>query len=107
MAYWLLGGAILTEVIATLSLRASEGLTRFGFAAVVIVGYVLSFVLLAQALTRGMPLGSAYAIWAAVGVATVAAVSVPVFGESISAVQAGGIVLIIAGVVAVELGSAH
>jgi multidrug transporter EmrE-like cation transporter len=35
MAYWLLGGAILTEVIATLSLRASEGMTRFGFAAVV------------------------------------------------------------------------
>lgn len=107
MGYVFLAGAIVAEVVATLSLRASEGFARPGFAVVVVAGYVAAFVLLAQALVRDVPLGVAYGIWAAVGVAAVAILSIPLFGERLTAVQAGGIVLVVAGVLALEAGGSH
>lgn len=107
MGYVFLAGAIASEVVATLSLRASEGFSRLGFAAVVVVGYVVAFVLLSLTLTRGVPLGIAYGIWAAVGVAAVAVLSIPLFGEGLSAIQVGGLVLVVLGVVALEAGGSH
>jgi len=59
------------------------------------------------ALGRDLPLGIAYGIWAAAGVAAVAVLSIPLFGESLSGVQAGGLVLVVLGVVALEAGGAH
>ncbi|WP_348728669.1 SMR family transporter, partial [uncultured Mycolicibacterium sp.] len=74
MQYLLLIGAILTEVTATLSLRvAARG--RPPFYVVVVVGYLLAFTLLAGSLRAGMPLGVAYGIWAAAGVALTATAS--------------------------------
>ncbi|MDQ3714932.1 MAG: SMR family transporter [Actinomycetota bacterium] len=107
MGYLFLAGAIASEVIATLSLRASEGFSKLGFAAVVVVGYVAAFVLLSMTLTRGVPLGVAYGIWAAVGVAAVAVLSIPLFGEALSVTQVGGLVLVVLGVVALEAGGNH
>ena len=107
MAAWLmLAGAILSEVVATLSLRASEGFSRAGPTALMAVGYLVSFVLLAQALKRGMGIGVAYAVWAGVGVALVAILGRVLFNEPLSAVTAAGIALIIGGVVIVESSTA-
>lgn len=107
MAYVFLLGAIAFEVTATMSLRASDGFSKLGFTAVVIVGYIAAFVLLSGALQRGMPLGVAYGVWAAAGVAAVAVLSIPVFGESLTLIQGGGIALVAAGVLAIEMGAAH
>lgn len=106
MGYVFLAGAIAAEIVATLSLRASEGFSKIGLTAVVVVGYVVAFLLLSQALTRDVPLGVAYGIWAAVGVAAVAVLSIPLFGESLTLTQVGGLALIIVGVVALEAGGA-
>jgi small multidrug resistance pump len=85
MAPWLmLAGAFLSEVVATLSLRASEGFSRGGPTALMAVGYLVSFVLLAQALKRGMGIGVAYAVWAGVGVALVAILGRVLFNEPLS-----------------------
>jgi small multidrug resistance pump len=105
MAYVFLGAAIGAEVVGTLCLRASDGLSRPPFVAVVIAGYVAAFVLLSLALDRGLALGVAYGIWAAAGVGAVAVLSVPLFGESLSALQVGGLVLVVLGVFALELGA--
>ena len=107
MAYLFLAGAICAEVAATMSLRAAEGLSRPGYLVVVAVGYVSAFVLLSFALERGLALGIAYAIWAAAGVAAIAVLSIPAFGETLNAVQIGGLALVIAGVIALELGASH
>jgi small multidrug resistance pump len=107
MGYVFLAGAIGAEVIATMSLRASEGFSKAPYAVVVVAGYIAAFALLALALQRDLPLGIAYGIWAAVGVAAVAILSVPIFGESLSAIQAFGLVLVILGVFALEVGAAH
>lgn len=72
-----------------------------------VLGYVAAFWLLAAVLERGMPVGVAYAIWSASGVAIVTVFAWWLFGESLGPVQIGGLVMIIAGVVALELGGAH
>lgn len=57
--------AIVFEVTATLALRASEGFTKLGYVAVVVVGYAGAFLALNLVLRRGLPIGVAYGIWAA------------------------------------------
>jgi small multidrug resistance pump len=107
MPWLFLAGAILSEVVATTFLKLSEGFTKLVPSIVVVVGYVAAFGLLSQALTRGMAIGVAYGVWAAVGVALVAIVGAAFLGESLTWVQVGGIALVIAGVLALELGAAH
>ena len=99
----------LSEVIATMSLRASEGFTKWQwqFTVLVAVGYIAAFIARSFALQRGLALGVAYGVWAATGVALVAVLSWPVFGERLTVVQGAGIALVIAGVLALELGAAH
>jgi small multidrug resistance pump len=107
VAYLFLALAILSEVAATVSLRLSDGFSRVGPSIVVVVGYVVAFALLSQALTRGLALGVAYGTWAAAGVALVAVIGAGFLGESLSWVQVGGVALVIGGVLALELGGAH
>src|SRR5699024_12677545 len=74
MSALLLGGAILAEVVGTLSLRlATEG--RRAWYALVVLGYLLAFALLSGALAAGMPLGVAYGLWAAIGIVLTALIS--------------------------------
>jgi len=105
---WLfLVGAILTEVAATTALKLSEGFTRLVPSIVVVIGYITAFGMLSQALTRGMGIGVAYGVWAAAGVTLVAIIGAVVLGESMTWVQVAGIALVIAGVLALELGAHH
>ncbi|RUR01628.1 DMT family transporter [Labedella endophytica] len=106
MAWLFLVGAILTEVTATLSLRAAVG-GRRRFYVVVAVGYLSAFTLLSLSLGAGMPLGVAYGIWAAAGVALTAVASTLIFKEPFSVLMAIGIALIMGGVLLVEVGAAH
>ena len=105
MAYLFLALAIVSEVVATVSLKLSEGFSRLGPSVVVVVGYLLAFGLLSQALSRGLGVSVAYGVWAAAGVALVAVAGAVLLGESLTWVQVGGIALVIGGVLALELGA--
>ncbi len=107
MTLLLLALAIASEVTATVSLKISEGFTKLVPSIVVVVGYCAAFFFLAQALKRGMPIGVAYGIWSAVGVAAIALIGVLFLDERLSLMQVGGIALVILGVLALELGGAH
>lgn len=96
-------GAILVEVTASVSLRAA--LDQPGLYAVAVLGFAAAFTLLARVLRAGMALGAAYGIWGASSVALTAALDAVVFGEALTAPALGGIALIIAGVLLVELGA--
>jgi small multidrug resistance pump len=99
----LLVAAVASEVTATLSLKAA--LEASWMYVVVVGGYLGAFLLLATVLKRGMPLGVAYGIWAALGVAGTAVLSALVFGEQLTVVMGLGLALIIVGILLVELGS--
>lgn len=105
MAYLLLIGAILFEVSGTISLRLAIDNKRW-YAAVAI-GYLVSFSLLGLALAQGMPIGIAYGIWAAAGVALTAILSRSLFKDPLTWLMSLGIILIIGGVLLIELGAPH
>jgi small multidrug resistance pump len=107
LAWILLTGAIATEVVATAALKLSNGLTRPAPSIVVAVGYLLSFVLLAQALKLGLQVSVAYAIWSGVGAAAIAIIGMLLLNEPLTAAKALGIALVISGVVALNLADAH
>ncbi|MFK4481658.1 DMT family transporter [Curtobacterium sp. AB7] len=103
MAWVLLAVAIVSEVGATISLKlATDG--KKVFFVPVVAGYLVAFSLLAVALTLGLPIGVAYGIWAATGVALTAILGRVLSREPLTALMLGGIALIIAGVFLVELG---
>lgn len=104
MITWLLLiAAILAEVTATLSLKAA--LDAPALYVVVVAGYAVTFILLAQVLRRGMGLGVAYGIWGAFGVTLTALLAAPLFGEELNAVMGLGIALVATGVMLVEIGA--
>jgi small multidrug resistance pump len=105
--YLVLAVAIMGEVAATVSLKLSDGFTKPWPSVVVVVGYALAFTALSRALKMGMPIGVAYAIWSAVGVAAVAIIGWRFLGEHLNLTMVAGLVLVVAGVVTIELGRMH
>jgi len=94
--------AILSEVVGTVALKASEGFARLGPNVLVVVGYGLSLYLLAQAL-RQIPLGIAYAIWSGLGTAGAVIAGLLLWRESLNLVGILGILLILIGVIVLNI----
>ena len=98
MQHWLiLGIAIISEVIATSALKASEGFTRPLPSAIVVIGYGIAFYCLSLVL-RTLPVGIVYAIWSGVGVALIALVGWLLYGQALDLPAILGLTLIVAGV---------
>jgi small multidrug resistance pump len=102
----LLAIAIVSEVTATVALRMSHGFTRPLPAAIVVVGYAVSFWFMAQVL-KELPVGLTYAVWSAVGTALIATVGIVVWGESATVLKFASLGLIIMGVVGLNVTSSH
>ncbi len=98
--------AIIAEVTATISLRMATSGSKLWWLAVA-GGYIFAFTMLSIVLAEGVPLGVAYGIWAAAGVALTAILSRIFFKEPLTWVMSLGLILIIGGVLLIELGAAH
>lgn len=95
--------AVACEVTGSLALKGA--LERPGLYAVVAIGYLASFGLLAAVLRRGMGLGVAYGTWGALGVASTALLSAWLYDEPLTALMVVGLALIVGGVLLVEGGA--
>ena len=99
MANWYyLTMAIFSEVIATSSLKSSEGFTNLIPSVIVLVGYSAAFYFLSLTL-NDIPIGIAYAIWSGVGIVGIAVVAVIFHDQQLDAGAILGMGLIIAGIV--------
>ncbi|HGN1322123.1 TPA: SMR family transporter [Proteus mirabilis] len=94
--------AIISEVIATTMLKASDGFSRLYPSIVVVVGYCFSFWALSQ-VVKVMPLGIAYAIWSGLGIVLVSVAAVFVYQQKLDLPAIVGMTLIIAGVLVINL----
>lgn len=103
MQQWIiLIAAIISEVIATSALKASEGFTRLWPTLLMTVGYGIAFYLLSLTL-RTMPVGVAYAIWSGMGVVLITLVGWVLFGQRLDMPALIGMALIVIGVVVMNL----
>ena len=96
--YVLLGFGILAEIIATTSLKLTDGFDRPVYLIPVVAGYGISFAMLALVL-KTEDVGPVYAIWAGSGVAGVAIIGYFLFNEGIGLREMIGFASIILGVV--------
>lgn len=103
MQYVFLAGAIVSEVIATSSLKLSDGFSKFWPSIIVVLGYLLSFFLLSLTLKR-MGVGTAYAIWSAAGTALIVIIGIVYFKEQVTPAKVISLALIVIGVVGLNLG---
>ena len=94
--------AVLSEVIATTSLKFSEGFTKLLPSVIVVVGYGLSFYLLSISL-KIMPIGIAYALWSGIGIILTVIAGILIWRESLDLARVVGIIFIIVGILIINL----
>ncbi len=102
MQWVFLAVAIVSEVIGTSALKASEGFSRLWPSVIVVAGYTSAFCFLSLTI-RIIPVGVAYAIWSGAGVALIALIVWVLYGQSLDLPAIIGMSLIVAGVVILNL----
>ena len=102
MAWMILVGAGLLEIVWATALKDAEGFSRLWPSVVGIVFSLVSFFMLAVAL-KSLPVGTAYAVWVGIGVSGVAIAGMIAFGESASPLRLGFIALILFGVIGLRI----
>jgi small multidrug resistance pump len=100
-AWLLLFAAVVVEVIATTTLKSTEGFTRLWPSVIVIICYEIAFILLAVTV-RLIPVGIVYAVWSGVGVALVTLVAWLWMGQALDYAGVASVLLIIGGVVVIN-----
>ena len=101
MHWTLLFVAALFEIVWAAGLKYTDGFTRLWPSTGVGAAMVASMVLLALA-ARGLPIGTAYAVWTGIGAAGTAIAGIILFHESASPARLACLVLIVAGVVGLK-----
>ncbi|MBM9538486.1 DMT family transporter [Desulfobulbus alkaliphilus] len=103
MQQWIfLSVAIISEVVATSALKASDGFSRLWPSLIVVAGYGAAFFFLSLTL-KTIPVGVAYAIWAGAGIALIALISWLILGQTLDIPAIIGLLLIVAGVVVINV----
>jgi small multidrug resistance pump len=100
--YLYLAVAILSEVLATTALKASEGMTKLLPTLALVAGYGLAFWCLSIAV-KSIPVGLAYALWSGFGIVMIASIGWYFYGQTLNMMACLGIVLILIGSVCVVL----
>lgn len=98
LAYVYLGIAIVAEVIATSSLKASQGFSVLLPSLLTVVGYAISLYFLALTL-KFIPVGVAYAIWSGAGIVLISSIGWFYFKQQLDFAAILGLSLVVLGIV--------
>lgn len=102
MAWVYLVLAGLFEIVFAVSLKQTDGFTRFWWIVAFLVAGAISFFLLSQAL-RDLPVGTAYAVWTGIGAAGTAVVGILLLGEPRGLPRLLSLLALIAGIIGLRL----
>ncbi len=91
----------LLETGWALGLKYSDGFTKPVPSALTVLGAAASFWLLSIAM-KDLPVGTAYAVWVGIGAVGTAIMAVFLFGDPVNLMRVVGIVLIVAGIIALK-----
>jgi small multidrug resistance pump len=94
--------AIVAEVVATSTLKATEGFTRLWPSVIVVVCYETAFILMSLSMKK-IPIGIVYAMWSGVGVGLITLVAWVFLGQALDAAGLAGVALIVGGVVVINV----
>jgi quaternary ammonium compound-resistance protein SugE len=105
LAWIALVAAGLLDVAWAISMKYAQGYTRLGWSLVSLV-LLAGFVFLLGRALQALPVGTAYAVWTGIGAIGTVLMGVLLFGETLNPVRAGGIALVLIGIVALKLAPA-
>lgn len=105
MSWFYLFIAGLFEVVWAIGLKYTEGFTKIIPTIITIIGMVLSFYLLSQAI-KELPIGTAYAVWTGVGALGTVIVGMVFLGEPHHMSRLFFVFLIIVGMIGLKFTSA-
>ncbi|WMJ72986.1 quaternary ammonium compound efflux SMR transporter SugE [Cytophagaceae bacterium ABcell3] len=101
MSWFILFVAGIFEVVWVTSMKYSEGFTKLWPSVITVVALSLSMALLGYSL-KGLPLGSAYAVWTGIGAVGAALLGMVLFGEPKSFLRFVFILFIVFGIVGLK-----
>ncbi len=104
MPWILLFLAGLMEITWAFCMKQSDGFTRLGPTAVMVVTMIASVWLLAMAM-KSLPLGTAYMVWTGIGALGAFALGVLLLGEAVTPMRLVAAGLILAGLVLMKAAS--
>ena len=102
-AFLLLG--VMAEATSHVALRATNGFTSWLPSTVVILGHLIAFVFLGQAM-KSLPVGIVHAVWAGLAIVTVTAMSGLIYKQHLDAKVWLGMVIVAIGIAIINLGGA-
>lgn len=100
--FLLIAGAF--EIVWAIGLKYTDGFTRLWPSVGTIVAMGVSFLFLSYAL-KGIPIGTAYAVWTGIGAVGVAILGMVLFGESRDAFRLLCILVIVGGIAGLKYSS--
>lgn len=100
--YLFLAVAIISEVLATTALKASNGMTKLLPSLALLAGYGLAFWCLSIAV-KTIPVGLAYALWSGFGIVIIASLGWYFYGQTLNMTACLGIAMILIGSICVIL----
>lgn len=102
MAWTILVGAGLLEIVWAIALKYTDGFTRFWPSVVGVTAAAVSFFMLSTAL-KSLPVGTAYAVWVGVGALGVAIAGIVALGEDASPLRLVFLALILVGIIGLKI----
>lgn len=102
MALIYLAIAIISEVIATSALKASQGFSQLWPSLLTILGYAVALYFLSLTL-KTIPMGIAYAIWSGAGIILISTVGWILFKQQLDLPALIGLSLMIAGILVINV----
>ena len=102
MAWAMVVAAGLLEMVWSYAAKQSQGFTEWGWGGLTVVASLASFLLLTFGM-RGLPLGTAYAVWTGIGIVGTAIFGIWLFEEPATALRLASMALIVAGIVGLKL----
>jgi len=102
MAWAILVGAGLLEIVWAMALKQTEGFTRLLPSIIGVGAAAVSFFMLSVSL-KSLPVGTAYAVWVGIGAVGVAAAGMIVLGESASLSRLGFLLVVVVGIIGLRV----
>lgn len=102
MSWIYLAIAIVSEITATTTLKATDSFTRLWPSVLVIAGVVSSLYFFSLCV-RSLNVAIAYSIWSGVGVTAITVLAWRIYGQTLDTAALAGIALIVTGVIIINL----
>lgn len=93
------------EIVWALALKKSDGFSDIPFTILFVIGLVISMYFLSKAMSMGLPMGTAYAVWVGIGAIGTVLFGILLFDDSASALRIFFVAMVIAGIIGLQVTS--